>query len=107
MRFVVSLDAVKPEQKHLQKPPNDFKEVEAFIGLITYFGRMIPNYAAKTRCVRELRQIDKSFEWTDECQRAFQSLEDELTSEPLVQLYTLAKEVTPNTDASEKPLVVY
>ena len=57
----------KPEQKHVQKflqlqPPKDVKEVEAFIGLINYVGRMIPNYATKTRCINELRQKDKPFE---------------------------------------------
>ena len=52
--YEISSEGVKPEQKHVQKllqlqPPKDVKEVEAFIGLINYFGRMIPNYAAKTR----------------------------------------------------------
>ena len=67
---------------------------------------MIPNYAAKTRCINDLRQKDKPFKWTDECQTAFQSLVDELTSEPLVQPYTLDKEVTLTTDASEKKILV-
>ena len=104
--YEISSEGVKLEQKHVRKllqlhPPEDVKEVEAFIGLINYFGRMIPNYAAKTRRIDELRQKDKPFKWTDECQRAFQSLVDELTSEPLVQSYSLDKEVTLATDASE------
>ena len=107
--YEVSSEGVKPEQKHVQKllqlqPPKDVKEVETFIGLINYFGRMIPNYAAKTRCINELRQKDKSFKWTDDCQRAFQSLVDELTSEPLIQPYSLDKEVTLTTDPSEKTI---
>ena len=105
----ISSEGVKPEQKHVQKllqlqPQKDVKEIEAFIGIINYFGRMIPNYVAKTRCINELRQKDKPFKWTDECQRAFQSLVDELTSEPLVQPYSLDKEVTLTTDASEKTI---
>ena len=40
--YEISSEGVKPEQKHVQKllqlqPPKDFKEVEAFIGLINYF----------------------------------------------------------------------
>ena len=88
------------------QPPKDVKEVEAFIGLINDFGRKIPNCAAKTRCINELRQKDKLFNWTDECQRSFQLLVDELTSEPLVQPYTLDNEVTLTTDASEKTVGV-
>ena len=107
--YEISSEGVKPEQKHFQKllqlqPPKDVKEVEAFIGLINYFVLMIPNYAAKTLCINEFRQKDKPFKWTDECQRACQSLVDELTSEPLVQPYTLDKEVTLTTDASEKTI---
>ena len=105
----ISSEGVTPEQKHVQKllqlqPPKDVKEVEAFIGVINYFGRRISNYAAKTRCTNELRQNYKPFKWTDECQKAFQSLVEELTSEPLVQLYSLDKEVTLTTDASEKTI---
>ena len=49
--YEVSTEDVKPEQKHVPKllhlmPPKDVKEVEAFIGLINYFGQAIPNYAA-------------------------------------------------------------
>ena len=41
--YEISSKGVKPEQKHVQKllqlqPPKDDKEVEAFIGLINYFG---------------------------------------------------------------------
>ena len=60
------------------------------------------NFTAKTRFIKELRHKDKFFEWTDESQRAFQSQVDELTCEPLVQPYTLDKEVTLSTNASEK-----
>ena len=108
--YEISSEGVKPDQKkNVQKlfqlqPPKDVKEVEAFIGLINYFGRMIPNYAAKTWCIKELRQKDKPFKWTYERQRTFQSLVDELTSEPLVQPYSLDKEVTLTTDASEKTI---
>ncbi|MEL7079444.1 MAG: RNase H-like domain-containing protein [Cyanobacteria bacterium J06582_2] len=107
--YEISSDGVKPDPKHIEKllqlqPPKDVKEVEAFIGLINYFGRMIPNYAAKTQCINELRQKDKQFNWTDECQKAFQSLVDELTNKPLVQPYSLDNEVTLTTDASEKTI---
>ena len=104
--FEVSSEGIKPEQKHVQKllqlqPPKDVKEVEAFVGLINYFGGLLQtmphrrdvsmNSGKKTPC-----------KWTDKCQRTFQSLVDELACEPLVQPYTLDKEVTPTTDASEK-----
>ena len=66
---------------------------------------MISNYAVRTRCINELRQKIKPFKWTDECQEAFQSLVDELASEPLIQACTLDKKVTLITDASEKKTI--
>ena len=65
---------------------------------------MIPDYIAKTQCINELRQKDKPFKWTYQCQQAFQPLVDELTNKPLVQLCSLDKEVTLATDASEKTI---
>ena len=45
------------------------------------------------------RQEDRPFQWTDECQQAFQSLVDELTSKPLLQPYSLNEEIAVTTDA--------
>ena len=42
------------------------------------------------------------FQETDECKEVFQSLIDELTSKPLLQLYSLDKKVTLTKYASEK-----
>ena len=76
--YEISAEGIKPGSKHVEKllqlqPPQNVKEVESFIGLINYFGRMIPNYANKTRCINELRHEDKEFKWTTKCQQAFQN----------------------------------
>ena len=91
--YEVSSDGMKPNRKHTDKLLQlqllkNVKEVEAFVGLINNFVGMIPNYATKTRCINELRQKDKAFQWTNEWQqRVFQSIIDELTSKPLLQPY--------------------
>ena len=107
--YGISSEGLKLEQKHVQnllqmQPSKDVKEVEAFIGFFNYFGRIILNYAAKTRCINELWQKENSFKWTDECQKSFQSLVDELICEPLVQPNTLDKEVTLTRDRSENTI---
>ena len=84
LEYGVSSNGVRPYPKHtgnllhLQSSKN-VKEVKAFTGLINSFGRFIPNYAAKTRCINELLQKDNLFN----CHRAFQSLIGELTRKPL------------------------
>ena len=59
--YEASSDVVKLDPKHTDKflqlqPPKSVKEVKAFIGLINYFGRMIPKHVGKTSCINELRQ---------------------------------------------------
>ena len=67
------------------QPPKAAKKPEAFIGLIKEFRRVVLNYAVKSECNNEAREILKPFKWTKECQRAFESPGVERTSEPLVQ----------------------
>ena len=74
--YGVSSGGVQPDCKHTEKnfelqSPKNVEEIEAFIGIIDYFFRMIPKPALLTQCVNELRQKDKIFLWTDDCQRDF------------------------------------
>ncbi len=71
--YEISAKRIKPAAKHVRKildlqPPNNVKQVGSFIGLVNYLGRMIPNYAAKTQCINELRQKENDFKWTEQCQ---------------------------------------
>ena len=103
----MSSDGNRPEPKHTDKllqlqSTTNVKKVEAFHGLINYFDRTIPNFAAKTRCINELRQKYKVLQWTNECQRSFQSLIDQLTTKSLFEPYSLEQEVSLTTDAPKK-----
>ena len=59
--YEISSDGIKPDPKPVKRllelqPPTTVKEVESFTGLVNCFGRMIPNYASKTRNINALRQ---------------------------------------------------
>ena len=57
---------------------------------------------SKCATISDLRKKSESeIQWTDKCQRAFERLKSELASKPVVQPYSLKKEVTITTDASE------
>ena len=90
----MSPDGVKPNPKHTNI-------LEASFGLINSSGRMVLKLGANTRCVNEIRQKDKALQLTDECQCVVQSLIDDLTSKPLLQSYSMDKEVALTTDASK------
>ena len=107
--YEISEEGIKPDPKHVQKlrdmlPPNSKKEVEQFVGLVTYFGRMIPKYAEKLKPINALRAKNVQFNWTPECQSAFDNLVKELSSNPVIKPYDLNKEASLTTDASEKTI---
>ena len=98
---------VESNSKHTAKllqlqSPKNVKEVEPFIGLINFFGRMIPNHAAKIRFINKLRQKDKKLQWTNKCKQAFQSFIDKLSTKPLILPHPLLKEVTLTTEVVEE-----
>ena len=50
------------------------------------------------------KRSEAEFQWTEKCQRGFDSLKSELASKPVVQPYSLKKQVTITSYASEKAI---
>ena len=78
------------------------KQLESFVGLANFYGRMIPDFATKMLPLNEIRK--EEFRWEKEEQNDFENIENELCANPLVQPYSLTKEATVTTDASEKAI---
>jgi transposase InsO family protein len=103
--FRVSAAGIQPDDRLVQKilkiaPPSNRKELEHFLGLVNFFGRLIPNFAGKTKSLHNLRRAETPFIWSAECEAAFVSLKKEIASAPVVQPYSLDKELSLTTDAS-------
>ena len=78
------------------------KQLESFVGLANFYGRMIPDFAPKMLPLNEIRK--EEFRWEKEEQNAFENIKNELCANPPVQPYSLTKEATVTTDASEKAI---
>ena len=63
-------------------PPRTVKEVQSLNGKITALNRFISK--ATDKCLPFFRILRKSFEWTNECQKAFEDLKKYLSSPPLL-----------------------
>ena len=63
---------------------------------------MIPDFATKILPLNEIRK--EEFRWDKQEQNAFENIKNELCANPLVQPYSLTKEGTVTTDASEKAI---
>ena len=73
------------------KPPQNIKEVQSLIGRVTAFNRFISK--AIDKCLSFFRILRKAFEWTDDCQKAFEDLKAYLTTAPLLSPSVLGKEL--------------
>ena len=105
--YSVSKEGIAPDPKHVEKtknakPPSNMKQLESFVGLAIFYGRMIPDFATKMLSLNENRK--EEFRWDKEEQNAFENIKNELCANPLVQPYSLTKEATVKTDASEKAI---
>ena len=63
-------------------PPRTVKEVQSLNGKIVALNRFISK--ATDKCLLFFCTMRKSFEWTDECQKAFEDLKKYLSSPPLL-----------------------
>lgn len=107
--FRISSKGITPDAKLVDKvkqiqTPINKREVEQFMGLVNFFGRLIDNFASKVLPINRLRQRDVPFMWSAKCAAAFDLIKKEITSFPVVQPYCLDKEVTLTTDASQSAL---
>ncbi|XP_038106632.1 uncharacterized protein K02A2.6-like [Culex quinquefasciatus] len=51
-------------------------ELRSFLGMMTFISPFIPNFAHKTKPLRELLSTEAKFEWSEERQAAFEALKD-------------------------------
>ena len=64
------------------KPPRNVKEVQSLNGKVVVLNRFVSR--ATDKCLPFFRTLKKSFEWTDECQQAFEELKAYLSTPPLL-----------------------
>ena len=73
------------------EPPRNIKEVQPFTRRVAALNR----FASKAidKCLPFFKVLKKAFEWTDECQKAFQDLKTYLTAAPLLSPSILGEEL--------------
>ena len=84
--------------------PNNKKELQEFLGFVTYLSPFIPNLSSKSSCLRDLLKNESLFLWEPHHQRCFDMLKNEITDESTLQYFDTV--VTPiiQTDASLRGL---
>ncbi|GFX47423.1 transposon Tf2-6 polyprotein [Trichonephila clavipes] len=84
------------------KPPNNVKELQKFLGSINVYHKFIPEYADLRHPLNMLLKKDVKFNWTDECQNAFEKLKESLITKPILRLHDPDLTSHVFVDASQK-----
>ncbi|GBM95802.1 Transposon Ty3-G Gag-Pol polyprotein [Araneus ventricosus] len=87
--------------KKLQ-PPTNVKELQRFLGSVNVYNKFIPQYAKLRYPLNQLLKKDVKFNWTNECQDAFDKLKETLTTKPVLNLYNPDVTCHVFVDASQK-----
>jgi len=110
--FILSPEGVKPSSLKIQalqefSRPKCCKSVKQFLGLVKFYRKLIPNFAAMAGPLTALTRKDKSsrgwvtFDWTPQCEQAFQGLKKLLVTALVLQHPDLSKPFFLWTDTSE------
>lgn len=69
------------------KVPNNITELRAFLGLVNYYSKFIPNVATKLNPLYSLLKKNNKFKWSVEQQAAFELIKKELVSSKVLVHY--------------------
>ncbi|KAE8694779.1 hypothetical protein F3Y22_tig00110773pilonHSYRG00015 [Hibiscus syriacus] len=83
------------------KPPSKAIELRAFLGLANYYQRFLKGYSKISTPLIELLKKDKVWEWSTECQEAFEKIKEAMVNEPVLVLPDYTKPFVVFTDASD------
>ena len=80
--------------------PTSVKQVRSFLGLCSYYRKFIRGFATIAKPLHKLTEKVTKFEWTTDCETAFNSLKEALTNAPVLTYPDPSKEFILDTDAS-------
>ena len=107
MGYIVGRGLVKPEEAKVLAVRNfpcttSKKEVRTFWGLVGYYRKFVPDFAAVAAPLSDLTQKRNTvFTWSSESKKAFNSLKEALCSFPVLHSPDFDRQFKSQTDASD------
>ena len=103
---IVSLDGIRvcPDKVTAVKEfpiPVNVKELRSFLGLSNYYRRFIDSYSKITSVLTKLLQKNVEYNWTTECQLAYDQLKEKLTQAPVLAFPDYNYQFILTTDACD------
>lgn len=102
---IISKDGCRPDPRKVEcidkyPQPKKLTHVQRFLGMINYYRRYIRDCAKIAKPLYNLSKKDQPFEWTHECETAFNELKSILINGVILQFPDFEKTFLVTTDAS-------
>ena len=105
--FTITRKGIKPQKNKVEailkiKSPENPKQVRHFVGLVNFYKKF---YKGKSKTLAPLYHLTKKgikFDWTPECEKAFQEMKSIMAQDTLVSLPQYGQEFTVHTDANDE-----
>ena len=97
----ISMDAGKLKGIRDWSIPTMVKEVRGFLGFGNFYRRFIRHYSNITKPLNDTTKKDQPFNWTTDCQQAFEELKRCFTEEPVLIMPNQTKPFQIECDTSK------
>ena len=102
---MITTEGIQPDPEKVKvvqeyPAPTSVKEVRAFMGLTNYYRKFVKGFAQVASPFHDLTKKGASFLWTEDCQKAFDTLKKALTEAPILAYPDFTQSFQLATDAS-------
>ena len=84
--------------------PKNLKQLRKFIGMCSWYRKFIRDFATICEPLNSLTRKDVPYIWSEECEEAFKTLKEKLTSSPILSRPKFDEQFILETDASQTGL---
>ena len=81
--------------------PRNVKEISSFLGFVNFYYQFVNGFSKVTRLLTLLTHEGVMWEWTQQCQEAFEELKKRFTEAPMLAHYHPEHPKVIETDASD------
>lgn len=97
----LAMDPVKLEGLKEWQTPRTVKDVQSFLGFANFYRRFIRGYADIAKPLNNLTCKGKTWDWTPDCEQAFQALKQQFLEAPILVMPDPTKPFQIECDASK------
>jgi hypothetical protein len=91
---------VKVEAIVKMLPPTDVSELGAVLGTANYYRKFVKDYSTIAAPLNNLLREDVAWDWSEECQKAFDMIKEKLTQAPILRRPDYSRPFELHTDWS-------